>query len=452
MQHQPETIPHLSQIQLDLAPKVAEVYAQDVELQLKNPQRRKPRWMEETKDTPFPSDSLLTTAAPSLVTEPAASAAAAAATAASDTEPAEAAEVVQARSPPLPSLPSTHACSHAPRCPSHALLTQLQVELKKGETIMTDASLHLPAAFLHEAFSNRSGVPSDHFELYYRGKRLEGEAALASWGVGKDSIIEVKMRGRGGAVTPDGRPGSEKPAGGGGVGGAEAGTTFAAAIGAAGRYGANFVLQQFGASTETKEEEVKDELDDSESGGASRRPLEAAKEPEAEAPKSAETEAAAAGELAAKQADEIDILKARSMYNMVEDLELGDSAVKLLFLKNQQAQTIAKDSALIDLMIDKLVTKSPSLVINMLNSQGFQPWIDAQEEVKRAEGHAGVGEKAPFLSIWDESMALRRLDDFMVTVLIPLAAKTSALVICCATPCNCILSTSFTRMWRQQVD
>jgi len=72
------------------------------------------------------------------------------------------------------------------------------VELKKGETIMTDASLHLPAACLHEAFSDRSGVPPDHFELYYRGKRLEGEAALSSWGVGKNATIEVKMRGRGG--------------------------------------------------------------------------------------------------------------------------------------------------------------------------------------------------------------------------------------------------------------
>jgi hypothetical protein len=72
------------------------------------------------------------------------------------------------------------------------------VELKKGETIMIDAALHLPASFLHEAFSDRSGVPPDFFELYYRGKRLEGEAALSSEGVGKDSTIEVKMRGRGG--------------------------------------------------------------------------------------------------------------------------------------------------------------------------------------------------------------------------------------------------------------
>ena len=93
------------------------------------------------------------------------------------------------------------------------------MELKKGETIMIDAALHLPSAFLHEAFSDRSGFPPDHFELYYRGKRLEGEATLSSWGIGKDSTIEVKMRGRGGApgMSPDGgRLGPRRPAAGGG--------------------------------------------------------------------------------------------------------------------------------------------------------------------------------------------------------------------------------------------
>ena len=112
--------------------------------------------------------------------------------------------------------------THWPHSPH---LLQVQVELKKGETIMTDASLHLPAAFLHEAFSNRSGFPPDHFELYYRGEQLEGEAALSSWGIGKDSTIEVKMRGRGGTpgMSPDGgRLGPRRPAagGGGGAGGA----------------------------------------------------------------------------------------------------------------------------------------------------------------------------------------------------------------------------------------
>ena len=79
------------------------------------------------------------------------------------------------------------------------------MELKKGETIMIDAALHLPASFLNETFSDRSGVPLDLFELYYRGKRLEGETALASWGVGKGSTIEVKMRGRGGMSDKKGK-------------------------------------------------------------------------------------------------------------------------------------------------------------------------------------------------------------------------------------------------------
>ena len=99
--------------------------------------------------------------------------------------------------------------------PPAPFLLQVQVELKKGETVMTDASLHLPAAFLHEAFSDRSGVPPSHFELYYRGKRLEGEAALASYGIGKDATIEVKMRGRGGMLrwqkTENGWKKSEAP-------------------------------------------------------------------------------------------------------------------------------------------------------------------------------------------------------------------------------------------------
>ena len=63
-------------------------------------------FLVNAEDTP--SGNLLTTAAPALVTEPAAasaaSAAAAAAMVATETEPAEAAEVVQARSPPLSSF------------------------------------------------------------------------------------------------------------------------------------------------------------------------------------------------------------------------------------------------------------------------------------------------------------------------------------------------------------
>ena len=58
---------------------------------------------------------------------------------------------------------------------------------------MMNVDLDMPAATLHEAVSNRSGMPLEGFALYYRSKKLEGEAALSSWQVGKDAIIEVKM-------------------------------------------------------------------------------------------------------------------------------------------------------------------------------------------------------------------------------------------------------------------
>ena len=116
------------------------------------------------------------------------------------------------------------------------------MELKKGETIMTDASLHLPAGFLHNAFSNRSGVPPDHFELYYRGKRLEGEAALSSWGIEKDSTIEVKMRGRGGGPgmsSDGGRLGPRRPAAGGGGGAGASGSDRGDGVGGVGGGGSS---------------------------------------------------------------------------------------------------------------------------------------------------------------------------------------------------------------------
>ena len=72
------------------------------------------------------------------------------------------------------------------------------MELKKGQTIMVDANLQQPSSALHEDVSERSGLPADTFELYHGSKRLEGQAVLGSWGVEKDSLIEVKTRGRGG--------------------------------------------------------------------------------------------------------------------------------------------------------------------------------------------------------------------------------------------------------------
>ena len=96
------------------------------------------------------------------------------------------------------------------------------MELKKGQTIMVDANLQQPSSALHEDVSKRSGLPADTFELYHGSKRLEGEAVLGSWGVEKDSLIEVKTRGRGGMRGGGGSEGGVD--GGGGVGGGGGGT------------------------------------------------------------------------------------------------------------------------------------------------------------------------------------------------------------------------------------
>ena len=118
----------------------------------------------------------------------------------------------------------------------------MQVELKKGETIMIYVALHLSAAFLQEAFSDRSGFPPDYFELYYGGKRLEGEAALSSWGIEKDSSIEVKMRGHGGGPgmgSDGGRFGPRRPAAGGGGGAGASGSDSGDGVGGVGGGGSS---------------------------------------------------------------------------------------------------------------------------------------------------------------------------------------------------------------------
>ena len=123
--------------------------------------------MKDDEDTPAASGDLLTAAAVKAtvaVTEASAAAAVAAeaavaaaaaeaaavAMAATETEPAEAAKVVQARTryPCQACAPTNHLATdcHATHSPN-----QVQVELKKGKTILTDASLHLPAACLHRA-------------------------------------------------------------------------------------------------------------------------------------------------------------------------------------------------------------------------------------------------------------------------------------------------------------
>ena len=63
---------------------------------------------------------------------------------------------------------------------------------------MVDADLEQPPADLYERISDRAALgPGCDFWVLYGGKRLEGDAALSSWGIKKGAGIQVRLRGRG---------------------------------------------------------------------------------------------------------------------------------------------------------------------------------------------------------------------------------------------------------------
>ena len=149
--------------------------------------------------------------------------------------------------------------------------------------------------------------------------------------------------------------------------------------------------------------------------------------------------------------EQLDKIKARTMYNMVEPIDGG--VKKVLFLTNNQADLIAKEPASMSKMLDRLEVGKPQLVISLLESNGFGQFCKGFEE-KAFDGHrrtswaAGlVSSRAAFLNVQDEMVAEGKVDTFMSEVLLPLAADTNAVVICNAIPGSCILSASFLRMF-----
>ena len=249
---------------------------------------------------------------------------------------------------------------------------------------MIDVALYLPAAYLHEAFSNRSGLPPDRFELYYRGRRLENEAAISSCGIEKDSTIEVKMRGRGG--TRDVLPAPARRGGG-------------------------------------KKTDKDAEQPEASSSGASTKKLDEALE-------------------------ELQTVKAKTMYEMVDDVT---SSTKVMFLTNSQAEVVAKSmSSSLKLMLDALGFPKPNLVISLLPSGGFRPWLNAFKDAEDLEESAPGcrPNQPPFLNPDDEHAALQRLDRFMADVLIPIAAKTNAIILCEGIgEHGCVLTSALTKMY-----
>ena len=130
---------------------------------------------------------------------------------------------------------------------------------------------------------------------------------------------------------------------------------------------------------------------------------------------------------------------------MVHEVDANRS---VLFLTNAQAEVLASSPQILQKMIDvfyEFELPRPKLVINLIESAGFSNQLnDTQEEKTKKEDEKK--NRPPFLTTEDERKAEDQLDCFMADVIIPLAARTSAIVLVNAFSQNCVLAQSFYRM------
>eukprot|EP00966_Prymnesium_polylepis_P205744 4767427-Prymnesium_polylepis.1 len=148
--------------------------------------------------------------------------------------------------------------------------------------------------------------------------------------------------------------------------------------------------------------------------------------------------------------EQLQMIKARTMFNMVEDLD--DSGRKLLFLSSQQADLLASSQEGIQKMLDALDTGKPQLVINLLHSPIVAQHTSASAFAATQDKHTPgwVFKRPPFLTVDEFEAAEDKLDLFMADVLIPLAAQTNAIILTDAFSNYSALSASLTRMYSVQ--
>lgn len=150
--------------------------------------------------------------------------------------------------------------------------------------------------------------------------------------------------------------------------------------------------------------------------------------------------------------EKLQVMKAKTMYEMVEELDTGQSTVKMLFLTNPQADSICSSSYTLRKMLEALEIDSPKLVINLISSKGLRRSLGiCSESFYKHLTFAGlVHNQPPFLNLDEEQMCLAKLDKFMVDVLLPLAASTQALLMVNGIAGECALSDALSRSYRMQ--
>eukprot|EP00929_Paragymnodinium_shiwhaense_P053046 TRINITY_DN26563_c0_g1_i1.p1 TRINITY_DN26563_c0_g1~~TRINITY_DN26563_c0_g1_i1.p1 ORF type:complete len:1068 (-),score=192.45 TRINITY_DN26563_c0_g1_i1:255-3458(-) len=141
--------------------------------------------------------------------------------------------------------------------------------------------------------------------------------------------------------------------------------------------------------------------------------------------------------------EDLQLIKAKTMHEVVEDIVVEQHACKLLFLSNIQTDLLVKEPGSMQKLLAALNIPPPKLVINLLQS-AFHG--SSEKDVERKEPGRMKG-RTPFFDVEEEHEALRRLDTFMADVLIPLAASTNAVVVMSALTKSCILAESFSKMF-----
>ena len=111
--------------------------------------------------------------------------------------------------------------------------------------------------------------------------------------------------------------------------------------------------------------------------------------------------------------EEMQIIKAKTMYNMVEDID--DGKCKLLFLTNPQAELIASSPESVQRMLDVLEVPKPSLVIEMLQSWGFRAsttvdGVEVNQPLSWPGASGIIAGRPPFLSREEEREAEAKID------------------------------------------
>ena len=162
------------------------------------------------------------------------------------------------------------------------------------------------------------------------------------------------------------------------------------------------------------------------------------------------------GDDAAANELEVNELKARTMYRMVEDVFAHGARKKLLFLTNPQTELICSSKDSMRRLIDAFDIREPKLVINLLRSQGtirdLNGMCEFDSHAKPGQycGNGRVRNQLPWASYEEALHAEKALDNFMSGCLLPLATENNAIVITEMIDGECFLGTAFNRMLRMQ--